>query len=845
MIGLALGGPSEEGSYNPSTTRWTQYMPSRCRSLSRGRGLCGAAAAAALVGLLASESLEGQRATAPRAVPRRQREPTIVIDTGRLARIDELVETAIREGKLPGAVVVVGDRDRVVYRKAFGRRAVVPVAEPMTVDTIFDLASLTKVVATAPSVMRLVEEGRLRLSDRVAVFIPEFARYGKAGITVQHLLTHTSGLRPDLDLELEFSGADEAIRRASEEVPLAPPGERFVYSDINFFVLGEIVARVGGMPLDRFARTYLFDPLGMRDTFFNPPAHLKARIAPTEPCRPLGWPCGGPGATLLRGVVHDPTARRMGGVAGHAGLFSTADDLAIFCRMLLGGGAVDGKRVLSPLTVARMTRPATPPHLAEVRALGWDIESPYSANRGDLLPLGSYGHTGFTGTSIWIDPRTELFVIFLSNRVHPDGRGEVTALRGQVATVAAGAVAGVPRARLEGAQFSGRGGGPSAPLPARATGEVLAGVDVLRAEGFARLRGRRVGLVTNQTGRARDGTSTIDLLRRAEGVQLVALFSPEHGLRGTLEEKVPSSREETTGLPLFSLYGETLRPTAAMLQGLDTLVVDLQDIGARFYTYMTTMAYVLEEAAKHQIAVFVLDRPNPINGFQIEGPMLEPDLGGFTGYLPMPIRHGLTMGELARLFNEERRLGADLTVVSMRGWRRDLWFDETGLPWVDPSPNIRNLLQATLYPGLGAIEATNISVGRGTDAPFQQIGAPWIDGVRLAADLNARGLPGIRFYPVAFTPRAAKYAGERCEGVFLVITDREALRPVRVGVEIAAALHRLYGARFDLEATARLLGSRELIRRIRAGDDPARLAAEWAADEARWRLRVARYLLYH
>lgn len=762
----------------------------------------------------------------------------------RLERIDRLVEAAIRDGKLPGAVIVVGYRGEVVYQKAFGRRAVVPVAEPMTVDTIFDLASLTKVVATAPSVMRLVEEGRLRLSDRVATFIPEFARYGKAGITVRHLLTHTSGLRPDLDLALEFSGADEAIRRAAEEVPLASPGERFIYSDINFFLLGEIVARVSGTGLDLFARRALFEPLGMDETLFNPPERLRARIAPTEPCWPLQWPCGGPGAPMLRGVVHDPTARRMGGVAGHAGLFSTARDLTIFCQMLLGGGAVGGRRVLSPLSVAQMTSPATPPTLPEVRGLGWDIDSPYSANRGDLLPVGSYGHTGFTGTSIWIDPRTELFVIFLSNRVHPDGRGDVTALRGQVATVAAAALTAVPPDELASRRVAGADFGAAGAPPRRAPAEVLAGIDVLRAEGFARLRGRQVGLVTNHAGRARDGTSTIDLLHRAEGVRLVALFSPEHGIRGTLEERVPSSRDEATGLPVYSLYGETLRPTAEMLEGIDTLVVDLPDIGARFYTYMTTMAYVLEEAAKHKISVVVLDRPNPINGFQIEGPMLDADLRGFTGYFPMPIRHGLTMGELARLFNEENKIGADLTVVPMAGWRRELWFDETGLPWVNPSPNMRNLLQATLYPGIGGIEGANVSVGRGTDAPFQQIGAPWVDGVRLAAELNRRGLAGIRFYPVAFTPTASKYRGERCEGVFLVITDREALRPVRVGIEIAAALHRLDGARFDLEATARLLGSRTVLQRIRAGEDPARIAADWAADEGRWRLLVARYLLY-
>jgi uncharacterized protein YbbC (DUF1343 family) len=282
-----------------------------------------------------------------------------------------------------------------------------------------------------------------------------------------------------------------------------------------------------------------------------------------------------------------------------------------------------------------------------------------------------------------------------------------------------------------------------------------------------------------------------------------------------------------------------------MLTGVDTLVIDIQDIGARFYTYTTTMAYVMEEAAKRKIPVVVLDRPNPIDGFQIEGPPLDTSELGFTGYFAaMPIRHGMTIGELATMFNRENGLGADLTVVAMKNWRRDAWFDQTGLPWINPSPNMRNLLQAALYPGIGAFEGTNLSVGRGTDTPFEQIGAPWIDGVQLADALNARAIPGISFYPVRFTPTASKYAGEECQGVFMVVTDRQALQPVRIGVEIAAMLHKLYGATFDLEAAARLFGSRDGLARIRAGDAPDAIARSWAAAEARWRLLRAKYLLY-
>ena len=764
-------------------------------------------------------------------------------DLRKLDAIEPLVQAAIADKKLPGAVVLIGRGERVLYHKAIGNRALVPAVEPMSLDTMFDLASLTKVVATTTSVMMLVERGKLRLNDRVATFIPGFERYGKADITIRHLLTHMSGLRPDLDLAEAWTGSDTAIALAVEEVPTSTPGQRFVYSDINFFLLGDIVRRVSGQTLDRFAKQEIFDPLGMRDTMFLPAAGLRPRIAPTESCMPFVWPCQGGDRQMLRGVVHDPTARRMGGVAGHAGLFSTAADLAIFCRMLLGGGSYRGIRVLSPLAVEKMTSPtigADP----NVRGLGWDIDSSYSSNRGELLPVGSFGHTGFTGTSLWIDPATGLFVVFLSNRVHPDGKGDVTPLRARVATVAASAVLSEP-AGAGSAVWTGRDFGPSGALPPATPREpVMTGLDVLRAQDFTSLQGKRVGLVTNHTGRARDGSSAIDLLHAAKNVKLVALFGPEHGIRGVLDANVPAETDAATGLPIYSLYGDTRRPTAAMLEGIDTLVIDLQDIGARFYTYMTTMAFAMEEAAKRKLPVVVLDRPNPVGGFQVEGPVLDKTELSFVGYFPMPIRHGMTLGELARLFNAENHIGADLTVVPLKNWRREDWFDDTGLPWINPSPNMRNLVQATLYPGIGAIEGTNLSVGRGTDTPFEQVGAPWVDGVKLADLLNARNIPGIRFYAVRFTPSASKYAGEECQGVFMIVTDRAALRPVRLGIEIAAALQKLYGAKFDLEATERLLGSKESISRIRAGDDPAAIAAAWGAAEGRWRLLRNQYLLY-
>jgi uncharacterized protein YbbC (DUF1343 family) len=761
---------------------------------------------------------------------------TSAVDPSRFDAIEPLIRRAVADKQLPGAVVLVGLGERTLYHKAIGQRAVAPSPEPVTLDTIFDLASLTKVVATTTSVMILVDEGRIGLNDRVAAFIPGFERYGKGNITIRHLLTHMSGLRPDVDLAQPWSGAETAIALAIEEVPTSVPGTRFVYSDINFFLLGDIVRRVSGEPLDRFSHARIFAPLGMTDTAFTPVESWRSRIAPTAD------------AASPRGAVHDPTARRMGGVAGHAGLFSTADDLATFCRMILGGGAHRGVRILSPLAVEKMTSRATPAAERNVRGLGWDIDSSFSANRGELLPVGSFGHTGFTGTSLWLDRASGMFVVFLSNRVHPDGQGNVNQLRGRVATVAASALTSLPRlSRASASTGTDFGPSGSVPVSTSAIAPTLAGIDVLRAGGFALLKGKRIGLVTNHTGRARDGATTIDLLHNssnANGHALVALFSPEHGIRGVLDASVPSTTDEKTGLRVHSLYGETRRPTSAMLEGIDTLVIDLQDIGARFYTYATTMAYAMEEAAKRQMSVVVLDRPNPIDGFQIEGPTLDTPALGFTGYFPMPIRHGLTLGELAKLFNGENRIGADLTVVGMKNWRRDDWFDRTGMPWISPSPNMRNLLQATLYPGIGAIEGTNLSVGRGTDTPFEQLGAPWIDGVQLAEALNARRIPGAAFYPVRFTPSSSRFANEECQGIFMIVTDRLALRPVRLGVEIAAMLHKLYGATFELEAAERLLGSKNVLARIRAGDDPQAIAASWAADEARWRLMRAKYLLY-
>src|SRR5579863_2570346 len=350
------------------------------------------------------------------------------------AALDEVVNAAIHDGLIPGAVLIVGHDGKIVHRKAYGNRALVPSREVMTLDTIFDMASLTKVTATTPSLMKLFEQGKLRINDPVTAYLPEF-QGGHSDITVRDLMTHFSGMPPDLALEPVWSGYQTGIERALVEKPMSQPATRFVYSDINFELLGEIVHRLSGKPLNEYARDAVFAPLGMKETGFLPAASLRVRIAPTEIDAATGVP--------FRGVVHDPTARYMGGVAGHAGLFTTADDLSKFASMMLAMGvSPTGARIFSPLTIRKFTSPESPPDQPVLRGLGWDIDSPYSSNRGELFPIGSYGHTGFTGTSIWIDPYSRSYVILLTNSVHPHHRPPINSLRSRLATIVA-AAAGV------------------------------------------------------------------------------------------------------------------------------------------------------------------------------------------------------------------------------------------------------------------------------------------------------------------------------------------------------------------------------------------------------------------
>ncbi len=746
-----------------------------------------------------------------------------------LSAVDEAVRAAVSAGDIPGAVVILGQGERILYRKAFGSRSLVPRQEPMSEDTVFDVASLTKVVATTPAVLLLWEWGRLDVDAPLGTYLSEFSGRPYRGVTVRRVLTHTAGF-PDLPpVEAMRQGFPKAAALLAQSGLQFSPGAGFRYSDTGFILLAELVRRVSGQPLDRFLAKNLFLPLGMRDTTFRPSPTQLPRVAPTEALN----------GQMLRGTVHDGNARLLGGIAGHAGLFSTADDLARFCRMLVTGGRGPAGPILKPATLSAMWSPTEVGEVA--RALGWDMVSPFSRAMAPFFPRGAAGHTGFTGTALWVDPESRTCLILLTNRVHPYGKGRVNELRARVAAEVGAALFNppLPAAAAAPAEYAA-----TADETPALRGAVLSGLDVLVAEKFASLAGRAVGLLTNQTGVDARGRRSIDLLAAAPRVKLKVVFSPEHGLSGEAGGNVPHGRDAVTGLPVWSLYGADRRPTPAMLNGVDTLVVDLQDVGVRYYTYLTTLLYVLEEAKRLRIQVVVLDRPNPITGKIVEGPVMNPDLRSFTGPHSIPVRTGLTIGEFARMVAAERRLPVSLTVVPLGGWTRALWYDETGLPWINPSPNIRSVTQALLYAGVGLLEGTNLSVGRGTEAPFEVVGAPWIDPVPLAEAMNARGLAGVTFQPVVFTPSADRYAGQQVGGVRLQVTDRDAIRPVTVALALAGEIRERYRQQFSAEAIQNLLVNRSTMWALLRGEPLVRLAAWAEVERADFLQRRASYLIY-
>jgi uncharacterized protein YbbC (DUF1343 family)/CubicO group peptidase (beta-lactamase class C family) len=747
--------------------------------------------------------------------------------------VDDAAIDAVRTGDIPGVVVLVGRGDQTLYLRAYGWRRVVPDHVEMTTDTIFDIASLTKPLGTTLAIMSLVERGDVRLDAPLGRYLREFRSHAQSQVTIQRLLTHSAGLPaipPPSAVKIGFPAAARALAKTPFDYP---PGTGFQYSDMGFILLGEVVRRVTGLPLDRYLDRQMFKPLGLHDTGFHLPASLHDRIAPTE------WHNN----RLLIGEVHDPRARDLGGVAGNAGMFSTAADIARICRMLVAQGTFQGRRVLKPATVKLMWTRSTDGNGS--RALGWDVTSTYARRMFPFFPPGSVMHTGYTGTAVVIDPASATYLILLTNRVHPSGGGaaQIAELRLRVAAAVGAALFQAPLPSLAAVESSS----PAADAPAEShpvPAPIRTGLDVLEHQGFAPLTGAVVGLVTNQTGIDAHGRRAIDLFAGATNLRLHAIFSPEHGIGGDVDAEVPNGRDAATGKPIWSLYGSGRRPTAAMLAGLTAIVFDIQDVGVRYYTYLTTLVYVMEEAARHSIPVIVLDRPNPITGSVVEGPLMDPDLASFTAPHPIPVRTGMTIGEFAHMVAAERKIPVALTIVPLEGWERSRWFDETGLPWVNPSPNIRSVTQALLYSGVGLLEATNLSVGRGTDLPFEVVGAPWIDAYGLAQAMTTLGLHGVAFQPVVFTPTADHYAGIACGGVRLMVTDREAIRPVTVALALARVLRERYREQFRPESIQNLLVNRPTMWAFLRGEPFERLMMWADADRSNFLNRRASYLIY-
>lgn len=778
-----------------------------------------------------------------------------------LDQIHSVVNEAISKGEVPGAVIVIGNTEGIIYQNAFGNRALTPGKLPMATDTIFDLASLTKVVATTTAVMQLVESGKLDLDDPVVKYWPAFGVNGKEKITIGHLLTHYSGLRADLSMKPEWGGYDNALKKIIAEKPKYPPGKHYRYSDINFEVLGELVQRISGQRLDKYCEVNIFRPLLMKDTFFNPSRTLRERIAPTEYKDRKR-------KSLLWGQAQDPVVLKTGGVAGHAGLFSTAEDLSTFAQMILNGGSFQNVHILNPRTVELMTTPQSPPGQMPLRGYGWSIDAPFALNRGELPPAGLCFHMGYTGTALWIDPVTGTYIIVLTSRLHPDGKGNAEPLRNKIIELVSGAFEPLSKEEILARRpalsgyyetlpslpfISSRSGAdlrknpspfPMQEVERRAHSDLQTGIDVLSAENFASLKGLRVGLITNHTGVSSSGRQTLDLIYNVKGITLAAVFSPEHGLYGTADNKIASASESIAGLPVYSLYGDVLKPTMRMLDGLDALVFDIQDAGARFYTYITTMGYAMEAAAEKGIAFYVLDRPNPVTASVVQGPVLDKDMRSFTGYFPLPVRHGMTVGEMAEMFNNEYKIHADLHVIKMNGYNRTDWYDKTGLQWINPSPNLRSLTAAALYPGVALAEGANVSVGRGTGTPFEIVGAPWINGEKLSAYLNSRNIQGVSFMPLDFIPSGNPFKNKKCSGVRIVLTDRETLDSASLGIEVISALHKLYPKDFQIDKTLDIIGSRDILQKIRDGRDPRDIVQGWQKQLGQFLELRSKYLLY-
>ncbi len=725
-------------------------------------------------------------------------DPTPATDEGpHLAAVDAAVGAALDRGELLGAVVLAGQGDRLVHRGAYGRRVPGPEEAPLRVDDLFDLGDLTKPLATALAVMVLVDDGRLSPSDLAVRHLPELPSGDHRKITLEHLLLHTSGLPAGL-------GPAHDARPPFFEIVKTPllsrPGERFLFSDLGYLWLQEIVERVAERPLPNVAgRVWL--PLGLRALSFAPRPTDPSRCVQAPPRRAERSPC----------EAQDPAVAAGGGVAGHAGLFSTADDVATLARMLLRRGAL-GVRVLGTETVKELTKPRRAGPRAQ-RAYGWDVDSGASTHRGDRYERGGIGHASVTGAAVWIDSATESYVVLLPS-LPPGGTGRDAqrAFR-EVATAVADAVSR-PRATL--------------------------GVEVLLRERRPLVEGRRVGLVTHRAAVDASGATTMARFAKDDGIRLTRVFSvdPPPGEAGAV---VPDTIDPATGKRVVWLHGKKPAPTRKDLEGLDVLVVDLQAVGARSFPHEATLAHVLHACEAVRLPVVVLDRPSPA-GPGLEGPPIDDPAP--TGLPAMPLRHGMTLGELASMVRAERFPTLELAVVPMKDWRHDDGFVGSTRRWVAPSPSLLTALGAKLYPGLALLEATPVSIGRGTDEPFTVVGAPSFDAGALKAALDALALPGLGVERAVFTPKAGPFAGQACGGVRLSVLDERALRPVRVGLALLRVLAASYLKTWSAAGAAPMLGGAARLSEVLSAASLEELESRWQTELDVFAARRASYALY-
>lgn len=722
--------------------------------------------------------------------------------------LDQAAATAIEKGQVPGAVIVALEAGHVVLEKAYGHRALAAGrgVEPMTVETSFDLASLTKPLATATSLVLLAERGLVSFGERASKHLPRLARARDPrlrAVTLEQLAVHSSGLPAAMPVGRFGAGLAGAVDAIAELELEAAPGERQRYSDLGYVLLGAVVEAVAREGLERFAAREIFAPLGMHDTSFVPPPERRARAAPTEVR----------GGALLRGVVHDPSAAALGGVAGHAGLFSTGRDLARYLEAL----------VREPTSL--LSGP-TRDTLVATRPAGRGANGPVRRSLAFAESPPGLSHTGFTGTYVWLDAKTRSGVVVLTNRVHLGARGDATELR----KAAVRAMVDADRARAA---------APSVGAAPR----VVVGVDVL-LERAAPLDGLRVALLANDASRTREGERTADALRRALGPRLVKLLSPEHGASARHEGAQGDARDPRTGLAVTSLYGAKTRPSREDLRDVDAVVVDLVDAGTRSFTYESTLAELVRACARDGKRLVVLDRPNPQGGALVSGPVTAPSRRSFVAGVTTPLVHGLTLGELARFVARDEGLALTLEVVPVRGLERSMRVGDTGLPWIAPSPNLVSARAAALYPGVALVELTNVSVGRGTGRPFELVGAPFIDGARLAEALGAERVAGLAVRPATFVPSASTHAGKRCSGVLLEARDPAALDPVRVGYALARALGRRYPNDWKAAHLPVLLADDRVASALLRGASDAELDALLGREHARFRVAREPALLY-